>query len=83
MNTFYKKYFYAKISKYSNLPHYDQCPVARDNYFVKDYPMDLDVFRPFIQPGVYRADMMLLREDSDVFLAGMRIYVTVAEKPME
>ena len=29
MKTIYKKYFYEKIKDYSNLPHYDTCPLEQ------------------------------------------------------
>lgn len=77
----YKKFFYEKISKYSNLPHYDQCPLPRNNYFVKDYPLDARDFQRFLSPGDYRLEANIMEDDKE--LAGIIFYGSIKEKTME
>lgn len=74
----YKKYFFENIRKYSNLPHYDQCPLQKNHYFVKDYPMDANTFRRLTQPGDYRLEVTLV--ENNKVLAGITFYVSVGHE---
>ncbi|XP_055298801.1 uncharacterized protein LOC129566679 [Sitodiplosis mosellana] len=81
MKTIYKKYFYDEISKYSNLPSYDVCPVPQGKYEIKGYPIDMNKFehlKSFAQPGSYRLDWFMIKDDVAVY--GVSIYGQIAEK---
>lgn len=81
MKTIYKKHFYDEISKYSNLPHYDTCPVPAGKYEIKEYPFDVKsfaYFRSLAKPGSYRLQLFLIQ--NDVAVCGNIIYGHVTEK---
>lgn len=81
MKTIYKKYFYDEISKYSNLPHYDTCPVPKGEYEIEEYPFDMKTFKhfeSFIEPGTYRLQLFLIQ--NDVAVSGVLFYGNVTEK---
>lgn len=37
MQTVYKKYFYETIKDFSNMPHYDKCPITKVNIYFDDF----------------------------------------------
>lgn len=78
MKTVYRKYFYEKISKHSNLPHYDVCPVPKEKYTIKGYPLDAHMFRRIISPGEYRLNAFLIQ--NKIAVSGLLIYGSVLEK---
>lgn len=81
MQSMYKKYFYEEISKYSNLPSPDTCPVLAGQYDIKQYPFDMKKFAHFkriIKPGSYRMHWFLVKDD--VAVCGLLIYGRVTEK---
>lgn len=77
LKTIYKKYFYDKIKDFSNLPHYDTCPLNPEKYFVKDYPFDADNFKQMLKPGFYRVEVFLL-QNSDA-KTGFHMFGSVTE----
>ena len=83
MTTIYKKYFYDEISKYSNLPSYDACPVPKGQYDIKGYPLQMDKFqdsplKSFVKPGSYRLDVCMVKDD--VAKHCVSIYGRITEK---
>lgn len=81
MKSIYKIYFYEKISKYSNLPHYDVCPVPSGNYYIKDFLFDMKMFKKFednLGVGSYRVDVFLVH--IDVTVCGNLFYGSMTEK---
>ncbi|XP_055381497.1 uncharacterized protein LOC129612067 [Condylostylus longicornis] len=63
MQTFYKKYLYETLSKYSNAPHYSECPFKAKVYNVTNYPFKVKRFGRFVKPGYYRLDGVLNKKD--------------------
>lgn len=51
MKKFYKKHFYESVKDYSNMPHYDTCPVMPKDYWIKDCPFDMDKFKNMMKEG--------------------------------
>lgn len=83
MTTIYKKYFYDEISKYSNLPSYDACPVPKGQYDIRDYPLEMDKFRDspltsLVKPGNFRLNVFMVKDD--VAQYGISIYGRITEK---
>lgn len=81
MKTIYKKFFYDDISKYSNLPNYDACPIPKGKYEIKDYSLDLKKFKhlkSMAKPGSYRFDWFMIK--NDVAVCGVHIFGRVTEK---
>lgn len=81
MKTIYKEYFYEEISKYSNLPHYDTCPIPKGQYDIKEYPFNLKTFaqyKLFIEPGNYRVQMFLVKDG--IAVTGVLFYGSVTLK---
>lgn len=78
MKTIYKKYFYETVSKYSNLPHFNECPVPHGSFTMKSYPFDLNVFRTQLHPGNYRLNLFLVHHK--VAVSGVLAYGSITEK---
>lgn len=81
MKTIYKKYFYEEISKYSNLPSYDVCPIPKGQYEIKEYPMDMKKFehvKSMAKPGSYRLDWFMIK--NDVAVCGVHVFGRITEK---
>lgn len=60
LKTVYRKHFYEKAKDFSNLPHYDKCPLPAEKYWVKDYPFDANSFKNMARPGHYRIDAYVI-----------------------
>lgn len=81
MKTIYKNFFYDDISKYSNLPKYDVCPIPQNQYEIKGYPLDMAKFKGFksmVKPGSYRLDIFIIKDDIAIY--GVSIYGRITEK---
>lgn len=78
MKTIYKKYFYETIKDYSNLPHYDKCPVTKEKYVIKEYPFDASKFKHMAKPGFYRIEAFVI--NGDEAKAGVHLCGSVEEK---
>lgn len=63
MQTYYKKWFYESLKKYSNAPHYEKCPLTPEKYIINNYPYNSDAFKKFYTPGFYRIESTLMHDD--------------------
>lgn len=80
MRTIYKRYFYEQMSEYSNLPHFDTCPVPGGQYEIKQFPFDMETFKRYkqlIEPGSYRLQNFLVHKN--VAVSGIQFYGRVVE----
>lgn len=74
-------FFYDEISKYSNLPKYDACPVPQVQYEIRGYPFDMqkhDKVKSFAQLGSYRLDIFMVKDDVAVY--GVCVYGRITKK---
>lgn len=81
MKTIYKKHFYEEISKYSNLPDPDTCPIPKSQYEIKQYPFDLkklEHLKKLAKPGSYLVKFYIVKDDAPV--CGALIYGRVTER---
>lgn len=81
MKTIYKRFFYEEISQYSNLPHYDVCPVPAGSYDIKQYPFNMNKFERVeeaLGAGSYRMNCFLIH--NDVAVSGSLFYGSITEK---
>lgn len=62
----YKKYFYDTLKNYANAPDPDTCPVTKDIYVIKDYPLDSSKFQKYLRPGFYKTIATLFHKDEEV-----------------
>lgn len=81
MRMIYKRYFYEELSKHSNLPHFDTCPLPAGQYEIKEYQLDMAKFKGFrylFAPGQYRLQQFLI--ENDVTVTGILFYGRIVEK---
>ncbi|KAM7361379.1 uncharacterized protein ACRADG_011570 [Cochliomyia hominivorax] len=62
----YKKYFYESLKNYANAPDPDKCPVTKETYIVKDYPLDSSKFHKYLRPGLYKFIGTLMHEEAEI-----------------
>uniref|UniRef100_A0A1A9X1L9 Uncharacterized protein n=1 Tax=Glossina brevipalpis TaxID=37001 RepID=A0A1A9X1L9_9MUSC len=62
----YKNYFYESLKEHANAPDPDACPIVKETYIVKDYPLDSSKIQKFLRPGYYRIEGFLYHNDVDV-----------------
>ncbi|XP_004530121.1 uncharacterized protein LOC101461278 [Ceratitis capitata] len=65
MKFYYRMYIYESLVKYSNAPSPYVCPVVKDNYIVKDYPLISDKFKKFLRPGYHQIEASLYNGDEE------------------
>ncbi|XP_058979114.1 uncharacterized protein LOC131802711 [Musca domestica] len=66
MQTHYKKFFYESLKEHCNAPDPDVCPVTKEKYEVKDYPLDSSKFQNYLRPGFYRVVATVLHNEEEV-----------------
>lgn len=66
MQNQYKKYFYDTLKEHCNAPDPDKCPVTKEKYEVKDYPLDSSKFQKYLKPGFYHIVTTLYHNEEDV-----------------
>ncbi|KAI9580050.1 hypothetical protein GQX74_000838 [Glossina fuscipes] len=62
----YKNYFYESLKEHANAPDPDACPIVKETYVIKDYPLDSSKMQKFLRPGYYRIEGFLYHNDQDV-----------------
>ncbi|XP_067626667.1 uncharacterized protein CheA87a [Eurosta solidaginis] len=65
MKFYYKMYIYESLVKYANAPAPNVCPVVKDTYVLRDYPLVSEKFQKFLQPGFYRMEASLYHEEEE------------------
>ncbi|XP_022221908.2 uncharacterized protein LOC111073742 [Drosophila obscura] len=63
MKIYYKDFLYEKLKEHSNAPEPDTCPLPPEHYHLKDYPLDVHWLKMLMDPGYYRVESQLLKED--------------------
>lgn len=82
METIYKKYIHPKISKCSNLPDPDVCPVPSGQYEINNCPADMGEFDQMgdnLGPGNYTAALILAKGDQN--LGYITLYSSIVKNP--
>lgn len=62
----YKNYFYESLKEHANAPDPDACPIVKETYIIKDYPLDSSKIQKFLRPGYYRIEGSLYHNDQEV-----------------
>lgn len=65
MKFYYRMYIYESLVKYSNAPSPFVCPVVKNTYILKEYPLVSDKFKKFLHPGYYQIEVSLLHKDEE------------------
>lgn len=81
MKSMYKMYFHEEMSKCSNLPSPETCPVPAGQYDIKQCPFDMKKFghyKKLVRPGKYRLQSFLIKDD--VAVCGIFFYGHVNER---
>ncbi|XP_011181953.2 uncharacterized protein LOC105211943 [Zeugodacus cucurbitae] len=60
---FYRMYIYESLVKYSNAPSPYVCPVVKNTYVIKEYPIVSDKFKQYLHPGYYQVEVSLWHKD--------------------
>lgn len=70
MGSLYKNFLYAKIKDYSNAPDPSSCPLAPQNFYLKDYTLHATELEKYFPTGFYKIYGELLK-DKEVKLGYM------------
>ncbi|XP_039491296.1 uncharacterized protein LOC120451559 [Drosophila santomea] len=63
MKSYYKDLFYERIKDYSNAPHPSKCPLPKERYLLRDYPLNVKLLKKLMSPGFYRIKYTLKNEE--------------------
>lgn len=82
MQTIYRTYIHPKVSKCSNLPDPDVCPIPSGQYEIKDCSADMGEFDEFGESlGVGNFTTALTVLDNDEVLGFFTIYSSITKIP--
>ncbi|XP_018786739.1 PREDICTED: uncharacterized protein LOC108967641 [Bactrocera latifrons] len=65
MKFYYRLYIYELLAKYANAPSPFDCPVVKNTYILKEYPLVSKNFNQFLQPGYYQLEVSLFHENDE------------------